>query len=92
MRQGTGKAKGADGWSPKELAALPLSRLDALGRMIGHWEAAGRWPDALRNVVFSMIPKPNAETEAGLRPIGLLSYVYRVCMVIRKKDRAGIGR
>lgn len=54
--------------------------------MIGDWETAGKWPEALRNVIFSMIPKPKAETEAGLRPIGLLPCVYRAWMAIRKSQ------
>lgn len=87
VRQGAGKAKGADGWSPRELAALPIRWLDALGRMIGHREACGSWPAPLRNVVFSTIPNPKAkaEIEAGPRPRGLLPYVCIVSgRVIRK--------
>lgn len=78
------------GWSPQGLALLPKGWLDALGRMIGDCETAGKLPEAMRNVVFSMTPKPRAETEAGLRPIGLIPYVCRAWMAIRKgqsKDR-----
>lgn len=35
-----------------------------------------------------MIPKPKAENEAGLRPIGLRPYIYRVWMAIRKDQDA----
>lgn len=85
-RLGKGIAKGADGWSPREFALLPDSWLDVLGSMVGRWEAGGHSPEALRNVIFSMIPKPKAETETGLRPIGLFPCVYRAWMVIRKRQ------
>lgn len=66
QKQGTGKAKGADGWGPADLAMLPNHWLDALGHTMGAWEDNGRWPDALRHVILSMIPKSKADTEAGL--------------------------
>lgn len=74
-KQRTGKARGADGWGPAELAMLPGTWLDALGRMMHEWETKGEWPETLRHVIFSMIPKPKAENEAGLRPIELLPCV-----------------
>lgn len=78
-RQGKGKARGADGWGPTELALLPGTWLEALGIVKGKWEAEGHWPEHLRQVNFSMIPKPKAESEAGLRPIGRLPYIYIEC-------------
>lgn len=83
-KQGAGKARVADGWGPAELAMLPDTWLEALGSMMGEWGRQGEWPRALRHVIFSMIPEAEAETEAGLRPIGLLPYVYLVWMAIRK--------
>lgn len=72
-KQGTGEARGIDGWGPKQLAARPDALLGALRAMTEEWEAQGVWPEALRQVLFSMIPKPNRdETETSLRPIGLL--------------------
>lgn len=41
-RQGNGKARGADGWSPRDLGALPGRWVDALGRQMRDWEAAAR--------------------------------------------------
>ena len=37
-----GKAKGADGWSPAELAALPTSWTDRLAEFYTKWEEEGR--------------------------------------------------
>lgn len=87
-RRGAGKAREADGWGLEEPTLLPDAWLDALGRMMGQWKDEGAWPTALKQVMYSMIPKPKAEYEAGLRPIGLLPYVYRVWMAIRKSQDA----
>ena len=81
-----GKAHGADGWRPQELAALPDSWLDALAGCYNQWETQGAWPEAIRTSIIALVPKAGAATEAGLRPIGLLSYIYRVWMAIRKRD------
>lgn len=37
---------------------------------------------------FWMRPKTRAEAEAGLRPVGLLPYVYKVWIAIRKRKDA----
>lgn len=62
--------------------------MDAFGRMMVRWEDAGAWTIALKQVVYSVVPTPNAEHEAGLRPIGLLPYVCRVWMATRKGQDA----
>lgn len=56
------------------MAVLPRRLLDALGRTMGEWEACGAWPAQLRNILFSMIPKPTAET-GGRPPSRLLLYI-----------------
>lgn len=63
---------------------LPDASLGALGRMMGEWDDTGAWPETPRQVIYSMMPKAKAENEAGLRPIGLLPYVIRVWLAIRK--------
>lgn len=47
---------------------LPDGWLAARGKMIDDWETVGKWPEALRNVICSMMPKPKADTEAGQGP------------------------
>lgn len=77
-RQGRGKAHGADGWGPAELRALPETWPGKLGVLTGCWEGEVKWPATLCNVVFAVIPKAKADTEAQLRPIGLLPTVQRL--------------
>lgn len=59
-----------------------------LGRTMGRWEGAGAWPTVSKQVTHSMLPKPNAEHESGVRRIGLLPHVYRAWMAIRKSQDA----
>lgn len=54
------------------------------GKLMGRLEEAGTWPESIRRVIYAMIPKSKAENEAQLRPKGLLPYIYRVWMAIRK--------
>ena len=83
------KSRGADGWGPHELGSLPLAYLRNLSTLIANWEAAGRWPEELCQILVFLMPKPGAMTEAQLRPIGLLPYVYRAWLASRKADATG---
>lgn len=59
-------------------------------RLPGFWrlteDAAGYRPDAVKRAIMALIPQAGAETEGQLRPIGLLSYIYRVWIAVRKQD------
>ena len=80
------KPKGPDGWCPKELEKLPKAWTNQLATFYNQWEARGHWPPAIRRAVIALIAKQGANTEAQLRPIGILSYIYRIWMAIRKQD------
>ena len=69
----TGKATGADGWRPHELAALPVPWADSLAAFLKQWEHQGAWPEPLRQNIIALVPKAGASHEKQLRPIGLLS-------------------
>eukprot|EP00972_Heterocapsa_arctica_P078120 11522083-Heterocapsa_arctica.AAC.1 len=49
-------------------------------RVVGQ-ELAGRM-----NPIVALIPKYGAENEGQLRPISILSYIYRVWMAVRKRS------
>jgi hypothetical protein len=85
----SGKAKGMDGWTPMELEALAPQWTDQLARFYNRWEQQGAWPPTIRNAVIALIEKPGAKSEAQLRPIGILLYIYRIWMAIRKKQARG---
>ena len=76
----SGKAKGPDGWTPRELEALPPKWTDQLARFYNRWEERGARPPSIRSAVVALIEKPGAKSEAQLRPIGILSYIYRIWM------------
>lgn len=56
---------------------------------VGKQRAVAGPPCRLRQVIFSMTPKPRAEIEARPRPTGRLTYAYRVWMAIRKGQQKG---
>ena len=66
MKQG--KAIGADGWRPHELAALPVPWTDRLATFMNQWESAGRWPEPLRQNIIALVPKPGATHEKTTPP------------------------
>ena len=82
----SGKAKGPDGWTPRELQALPTMWTDQLAAFYNEWEKRGAWPRSIRNAVVALIEKPGAKNEGQLRPIGILSYLYRIWMAIRREQ------
>ena len=66
------KAKGLDHWGPDELKALPHTYLEGLADIHNAAEEEkGEWPAELRQVMVALNPKPRAEHEGQLRPIGL---------------------
>ena len=69
-----------------------MSFLRGLCRLIAEWEAQGAWPDELGQFFVTLIPKPGAQNEGQLRPIGILPYVYRAWMVLRKAEFSGWSR
>lgn len=79
------KARGADGSSPTELRRLPRSWIDRLTGI--PQPLGGRGPLAwAKRAIIALIPKAGADTEAKLRPIGLLPDIYKVWMSVRKQD------
>lgn len=66
------RKQGADGWGTAKLCALPNAWLDRLGEFMGQWAREGRWPATPRNVIYTVMPTPEAQNESQRRPIGLL--------------------
>ena len=81
-----GKAKGTDGWSPKEILSLPHSWLGKLAEFYNTWEKRGKWPQVLNNSIIALVPKAGATHEGQLRPIGIMPYIYRLWMAARRID------
>ena len=55
-----GKATGADGWRPHELAALPVPWAGALAGFLKHWGRRVSWPDVLRQNTIALVPNAGA--------------------------------
>ena len=78
------KARGTDHWQPKELLVLPRILKEELIKWMQKCEETGEWPEDFSHTLVTLIAKPGAQHEGQLRPIGLLPYVYRVWMKMRK--------
>ena len=71
-------ASGLDCWEVASLKALPDFCLEKLCTILSLVEDTGRWPSALTFGYFSLIPKPDSDdSPASLRPLSILSVVYR---------------
>ena len=66
------------------MKALPQAWTDQLAEFHSQWEAEGHCPLTIRRADVALIGKGEAQTEARVRPIGILPYIYRVWMAIRK--------
>ena len=79
-------APGADLWKVDELKHLPVNMLDRLACMFDLIEEHGSWPQALTKGLVSLISKGEGSEPSKLRPIGLMSCVYRLWAAARVRD------
>eukprot|EP00973_Karenia_brevis_P082496 11434733-Karenia_brevis.AAC.1 len=75
-----------DGWRVAELKALPLPLLEALAVIFNVIEKRGRWPKALERALVSLIPKGAGSQPQDLRPISVMSAIYRLWAARRLWD------
>lgn len=86
---GSGQAAGIEGWRVEELAALPDLLLDQLAEFYNVVERTATWPHSLERAVVSLIPKGQGSRPLDLRPISVMSVIYRVWAVRRLQDLKG---
>ena len=79
-------SSGMDGWRVAELKALPEPVLNLLADLFNCIESSGRWPLALERALVSLIPKGQGCRPLNLRPISVMSVVYRLWAVRRLHD------
>eukprot|EP00666_Eupelagonemidae_sp_cell4sb_P005827 gene5827-biopygen9860 len=77
------QAGGMEGWRVRELKALPLPLLGALARVFNAVERAGKWPTALERALMTLIPKGQGGEPDKMRPISVMSAIYRVWAAAR---------
>ena len=71
-------SRGAEGWSVSELKRLPLPLLDDLATLLNAIESSGVWPTALEEGLVTLISKGEGAQPSNLRPITVMSAVYRL--------------
>jgi len=79
-------APGMDCWRVDELKQLPVVFLDRLACLFSLIEETGLWPDDLTKGIVSLISKGEGSKPTKLRPIGLMSCVYRLWAAARVGD------
>eukprot|EP00662_Eupelagonemidae_sp_cell21_P057404 gene57404-biopygen32076 len=80
------QAGGMEGWRVRELKALPEPLLDALAEVLNEVERQGAWPAALERALVTLIPKGEGGEADRMRPISVMSAVYRVWAATRMRD------
>ena len=84
-RMKSSSSPGPDGWRVSELKALPDSLLERLASLLNVIEQTGCWPDALAQGVISLISKGEGSEPNKLRPISVMSVIYRLWVAARLK-------
>eukprot|EP01064_Diplonema_japonicum_P010315 TRINITY_DN175_c0_g1_i13.p1 TRINITY_DN175_c0_g1~~TRINITY_DN175_c0_g1_i13.p1 ORF type:complete len:1930 (+),score=452.56 TRINITY_DN175_c0_g1_i13:183-5972(+) len=79
-------AAGIDGWRMLELRKLPESVLDAWAMLFHAIEATGRWPEAMKTALVTLVPKCDDAGPLEHRPITVTSAVYRLWACARLSD------
>eukprot|EP00973_Karenia_brevis_P061312 8527146-Karenia_brevis.AAC.1 len=77
---------GMDGWRVQELQCLHSSLLHTLAEIFNVVEATGRWPKAFLAAPVTLIDKGSGARPVDLRPITVMSAVYRLWASRRLQD------
>ena len=86
MRMSSSSSCGLDGWRVTELKALPIRCLERLAELLNAVERSGTWPQALAEGIISLINKGEGASALRLRPISVMSVVYRLWAATRGRE------
>ena len=82
-------ARGVDGFSTLDLRKLPWSAWDVLAHLLNHIEAGNLWPDCWMTAKTLCLPKSmDSASPLAIRPVTILSKIYRLWARIRGQDIA----
>ena len=84
MREGS--SGGVEGWRVAEVKRLPPVLLTRLAVLLNIIESSGRWPAGIERCCVSMVPKSDDANPASLRPISVMSVIYRLWAAARVAD------
>ena len=82
----TGSACGVEGWRMSELKRLPLVFLIRLAAFYNVIEETGTWPTSLERALITFIPKDETGSLEAVRPITVMSTIYRLWAAARLRD------
>ena len=86
VRMRSSSAPGCDSWRVEELKRLPLPLLERPAFLLSTVEGTGIWPQALCKSVVSLITKGEGARPLKLRPIGVMSAIYRLWAATRVRE------
>eukprot|EP00973_Karenia_brevis_P056941 7920621-Karenia_brevis.AAC.1 len=86
LKMRAASSSGADGWRVSELRKLPDVLLDRLAEVFNMIEERGVWPVSLERAVVSLIPKTDSTEPGDLRPISVMSVIYRLWACARLQE------
>ena len=86
LRMRSASAPGCDSWRVDEFKRLPMPFLDRLASLFDVVEQTGVWPAALCESVVSLITQGEGTSPLKLRPIGVMSAVYRLWVACRVRQ------
>eukprot|EP00973_Karenia_brevis_P059281 8252884-Karenia_brevis.AAC.1 len=85
-RMSSSASKGVDGWAVDELKQLPLPVLELLADLLNQIQDSGRWQGALERALVTMIGKGEGQAPSAMRPITVMSVIYRLWALRRLQD------
>lgn len=85
-RMKSNSACGPDGWRVGELKQLPDELIARLVELLDIVEETGIWPNALTHGLVTLVTKGEGSRPEDLRPISVMSVVYRAWASTRLRD------
>eukprot|EP00972_Heterocapsa_arctica_P074534 11000977-Heterocapsa_arctica.AAC.1 len=82
------KAHGLDNWSVDDFKSLPTRALEGLLVILLYVERFHVWPDASMWSRMALCPKAGSDSTDDLRPLTILSIIYRLWARLRWAELA----
>ena len=80
------RATGLDSWTVVDMRNMPWPLLHMLAQLLNWVESHGVWPEQLATGYIPLIPKGEGSEPLQLRPLPVLSAIYRAWSGIRLRD------
>ena len=86
MKMNVKTATSTDGWAVVDLRVLPAELWNMLAELLQAVEDTGVWPRSLAEGFMALVPKGEGTGPLQMRPLSVLSMVYRIWAGFRLQD------